>query len=238
MQVRDKHVTITGGTSGIGLELARLLRDRKAKVTIVGRHPDELARAEGVQAISADLSNAAGCDAMIGALRGKPLDILINNAGVDPAYTIGNAIDSVAIDRAIFLNLAAPIRLITGLIEALKARPAAAIVNVTSGYAIAPSASTPVYCATKAGLRSFTLALRHQLKDTNVAVIEALPALVDTPMTADVTATSKMSPQDCAAAIVGAILKGQSEANIGQVKILRALYALSPALARRLVLAS
>jgi uncharacterized oxidoreductase len=238
VQVRDKHVIITGGTSGIGLELARQLRDHKAMITIVGRHPEKLAREEGLDSVAADLSNAEGCEAVIGAMRGKPLDILINNAGVDPAYTIGNFIDSDAMDRAIFLNLAAPIRLISGLIAELKARPEAAIVNVTSGYAIVPSASTPVYCATKAGLRSFTLALRHQLRDTRVAVLEALPALVDTPMTADVPGTSKMSPLDCAAAIVGAILKGRDEANIGQVNLLRAIYSVSPAFARRMVIAS
>jgi len=236
VKVLGKQVLVTGGTSGIGLELARLLRDDGATVTIVGRHPEQVAEHEGVQSIAADLSSATGCDTVVDALLGRPLDILINNAGVDPAYAIHSPVDYEAVDRAIFLNLAAPIRLISGLIDALKASPDAAIVNVTSGYAIAPSASTPVYCATKAGLRSFTLALRHQLRDTRVAVIEALPSLIDTPMTADVTTGSKMSPRDCAAEIVNAIVKGRSEANIGQVKLLRAVYSLSPAVARRMML--
>jgi len=238
VRLLGKQALVTGGTSGIGLELARLLRDDGASVIVVGRHPSQVAKDEGVKSIAADLSSASGCDSVIDALLGRSLDILINNAGVDPAYAINGSVDSDAVDRAIFLNLAAPIRLISGLIDALKASPQAAIVNVTSGYAIAPSASTPVYCATKAGLRSFTLALRHQLRDTSVAVIEALPSLIDTPMTADVTTGSKMSPRDCAAGILDAIVKGRDEANIGQVKLLRAVYSFSPALARRVMLAS
>jgi uncharacterized oxidoreductase len=65
----------------------------------------------------------------------------------------------------------------------LQTRPEAMIVNVTSGLAIAPSAGAPVYCATKAAMRSYTQSLRAQMKGTRVHVLEALPPLVDTAMT-------------------------------------------------------
>jgi uncharacterized oxidoreductase len=109
------------------------------------------------------------------------------------------------------------------------------IVNVTSGLAIAPRAGGPIYCATKAGLRSYSMALRAQLAGTNVHVLEALPPVVDTKMTAG-RSSKKMSAVDCAAAFVSAIERNATQANVGMVKILTAVYSLSPALARRIML--
>ena len=59
-----------------------------------------------------------------------------------------------------------------------------AIINVTSGLAFAPLANVPVYCATKAALRSFTLSLRHQLAGSRIKVIEIIPPAVDTDLQA------------------------------------------------------
>lgn len=109
------------------------------------------------------------------------------------------------------------------------------IVNVTSGLAIAPRAGGPIYCATKAGLRSYTMALRAQLSGTNVHVLEALPPVVETKMTAG-RGNKKMSAADCAAAFVRAIESNATQANVGLVKILSAVYSLSPALARKIML--
>nr|WP_256439041.1 SDR family NAD(P)-dependent oxidoreductase [Erythrobacter sp. JK5] len=122
-----------------------------------------------------------------------------------------------------------------GLMDRLKARPEAVIVNVTSGLAIAPAARQPVYCATKAGLRFYSLAIREQLKDTNVSVIEALPPVVDTQMN-DGNPMKKMPPEDCARQIVEAIEKGRNEANIGMTRALRVAESISPALARSVTL--
>jgi uncharacterized oxidoreductase len=240
VKIEGKLVVVTGATGGIGLEIARQMRDAGSTVIAVGRALDllSLARSEGLETIMSDLSNSEGCDALCQQLTGRPIDILINNAGVDPVYSIDRAIDFEAIDRAIYLNLNAPIRLIGKLLPHLLQRPEAAIVNVTSGFAIAPSASTPVYCATKAGMRSFTLALRAQLADSPIKLIEALPPLVDTKMTSAIEAKNKMPPKACAAAIVAAIVAGHDEANIGDVGLLRMIYSISPALARRIMIAS
>jgi uncharacterized oxidoreductase len=124
--------------------------------------------------------------------------------------------------------------LIAAFLPVLRERPEAAIVNVTSGLAIAPSAAG-VYCATKAGLRSFTQALRHQLKNTRITVTEALPPVVETRMT-EQNPHKKMPAADCAAAIVGAIETGQEAAYIGATKVLRAISEVSPALARRIMI--
>jgi uncharacterized oxidoreductase len=125
--------------------------------------------------------------------------------------------------------------LIGHLLPRLLERPEAAIVNVTSGLAIAPRAGGPVYCATKAGLRSFTQSLRYNLRDSRIHVIEALPPVVDTAMTAT-RPKGKMPPAECAAQIIDAIESNAAEANVGMVRLLQLVHSLSPALARRIMI--
>ena len=237
MQVNGKTVLVTGGTDGIGLELARQLQAKGAAVIVCGRREAMLAtaRVEGLEAISADLSTANGCSAFLDALDARPLDILINNAGMSGNFGPDEPIDLPLTDQAIFLNLNAPMHLIARLLPGLLTLPEAAIVNVTSGLAIAPRAGGPVYCATKAGLRSFTQALRHNLRNTKVHVIEALPPVVDTAMTAGREAR-KMSAKECASQIIDAIKSNKAEANVGMVKLLQIMHSISPALARRIMI--
>ncbi|MEL7447098.1 MAG: SDR family NAD(P)-dependent oxidoreductase [Pseudomonadota bacterium] len=238
MNLNSKTVLLTGGTAGIGREIARILMAKGASVVLTGRNPERLAAmaAEGFEVISADLSNAAGVDALVDEWGDRTVDVLINNAGqtVDHDFRKG-AVDPDAADSCIYANLSAPIRLIAGFMDSLKARPAAAIVNVTSGLAIAPAARQPVYCATKAGLRFYTLTLREQLKDTNVRVVEALPPVVDTQMN-DGKEAKKMPPEECARQIVEAVEKDRDEANVGMTKALRIAESISPALAKSLTL--
>jgi uncharacterized oxidoreductase len=241
MDVNGKVVLLTGGSAGIGRELARQLKVKGASVILTGRDPARLAamEAEGFAVVNADLSNAAGVDALVAALGDRPIDILISNAGLGVPHDVRDALpDADAADGCLYANLSAPIRLITALLPRLRARtaaaPQAAIINVTSGLAIAPNTASSVYCASKAGLRSYTLALRSQLAGEPILVIEALPPMVDTQMTADREA-SKMPPQECARQILAALEGGRTEANVGMVKVLRAVYSLSPALARKVM---
>ena len=238
MQLRGKTVLVTGGTDGIGLELARQLKDKGAAVIVCGRREALLAaaRAEGMDAVAADLSSAQGCAALHVALGDRPIDILINNAGMSGNFGPGEPLDLILTDKAIFLNLNAPMHLVGLFLPGLLARPEAAIVNVTSGLAIAPRAGGPVYCASKAGLRSFTQSLRHNLRGTRVHVIEALPPVVDTAMTRGRVGGNKISAKDCAAQIVGAIENNRNEANVGMVKLLQLVYSMSPSLARRIMI--
>lgn len=237
MDVNGKNVLLTGGSAGIGREIARQLKAKGAMVLLTGRDPARLAamEGEGFETLSADLSNAGGVDALVGALGDLAIDILINNAGQGVAHDFREgAPDADAADGCLYANLSAPIRLITALLPRLRARPEAAIINVTSGLAIAPNTASSVYCASKAGLRSYTMALRAQLAGESIEVIEALPPVVDTQMTAD-RKTSKMPPQECARQIIAALENGQPEANVGMVKVLRAVYSVSPALARSIM---
>lgn len=237
MNVNGKTVLLTGGSAGIGREIARQLKAKGASVILTGRDPARLdtMRAEGFEAIAADLSNAAGVDALVAALGDRPIDILINNAGLGVPHDVRSEMpDPDAADGCLYANLSAPVRLISALLPRLRARPEAAIINVTSGLAIAPNTASSVYCASKAGLRSFTMALRAQLAGEPIHVIEALPPLVDTQMTAG-RGKNKMPPAECARQIIAAMENGHDEANVGMVKVLRAVYSLSPALARKIM---
>ena len=212
MDITGKKVLLTGGSAGIGRALAFQLQAEGADVTITGRDTQRLAhmRTQGFGAIEVDLSGPEG-----DYIAGK----------VDPDLS----------DACFYANLSAPVRLTAGLLKRLKRRPEAAIVNVTSGLALAPSAAGAVYCATKAGLRSFTCSLRGQLKELPIHVIEALPPMVDTQMTSAYD-ISKMTPEHCAGEILSAIKSNREEVFVGQVRLLRFVKSISPALARRIMM--
>jgi uncharacterized oxidoreductase len=238
MQLNGKTILLTGGTDGIGKELAAQLKAKGATVIVTGRTPErvEAAKVAGYEVIAADLSSAVGVQTVLAAVAGRDIDILINNAGVGSDHDFREAAPDLADnDRCIALNLNAPVHLIANLMPGLKARPEAMIVNTTSGLAIAPRAGGPIYCATKAALRSYTLALREQMKGTRVHVLEVLPPVVETKMTAG-RGGNKLSAKDCAAQIVDAMETNAKEANVGIVKLLRIVESISPALARRIMI--
>lgn len=239
MRLEGKTVLVTGGTDGIGAQLIRQLRDKGALIITQGRDPDRVAatRADGFEVIEADLSGQAGVDAVLDAVAGRTIDVLINNAGagVDHDFREPGLPDPDGAEATVYLNFNAPVRLITALMPMLKSRREAMIVNTTSGLAIAPRGAGPIYCATKAALRSYTIALRFQLRGSAVHVLEALPPVVETKMTAG-RSSGKMPAAECARQIVSAMERGADEANVGMVKLLRAVYSVSPALARTIMI--
>jgi uncharacterized oxidoreductase len=238
MKLTGKTALITGGTDGIGLRLARQLRDKGVQVILTGRTPARItaAQAEGFDVIPAELTGAEGVDAVLAGLGARQIDILINNAGMGADHDFREALpDPAADERILWLNIHAPIRLIVLLMPMLRARPEAMIVNVTSGLALAPSTASAIYCATKAAMRSYTQSLRAQMRGSQVHVLEALPPVVDTAMTAHMT-KSKMTPEACAAQIIAGMERNAGQVNVGMVKLLAAVHAVSPALARRFML--
>lgn len=237
MDVRGMLALVTGGSDGIGREIALQLQSLGADVTVTGRSAEKLAamQALGFGTIAGDLSEAAGIDAIVESVAGKPLALLVNNAGLGSDYDPGNAATLASAARCIDTNLYAPIALVTRLLPQLRAQGKAMIVNVTSGLAIAPRANGAIYCATKAALRSYTQAIRHLLKGSGVHVMEALPPLVATNMTSG-RGGRMMTARDCAAEIVRGIRADSDEVAVGQTKILRLVHSISPALARRIMI--
>src|ERR1700728_1300808 len=188
MKMTGNTILITGGTSGIGLELARQLCQNNT-IIIAGRDQNRLNRAKAklgsAHTIQSDVSDPVAIAALYkNVTREFPgLHILINNAGVMRKISLPDGMaDLTDITREIETNLNGPIRTINQLLPHHKKQKSPAIVNVTSGLAFVPFPISPIYSATKAGLHSFTQALRVQMKKTNVRVFELAPPGTETPL--------------------------------------------------------
>ncbi|WP_446743534.1 SDR family oxidoreductase [Silvibacterium acidisoli] len=187
MILKGKTILITGGTSGIGLELARQLIPRGNTVLITGRDPQKLTKAQaslrGVYAIRNDATDIKEIEALkerVG--REFQLDVLINNAGMMRNLNLNGERPLTDVTQEIDLGLKAPAQMIQAFLPLLKTRPEALIVNVSSGLAFVPFPLSPVYSAAKAGLHAYTRCLRVQLKGTSVGVVELAPPGTETPL--------------------------------------------------------
>lgn len=245
MRLSGHTVLITGGGSGVGLALARALHERGNHVLICGRDPKRLARAAkelpGLEAIRCDLAEENDIQALVETVktRAPDLSLLINNAAVQFNYLFTDTLpEKTACDVRVELatNLAAPMVLSAHLLPLLARQPEAALVNLTSGLALAPKKSAAVYCASKAGLRTFTKALRYGVEDAGwkVRVVEVMLPLVDTAMTEGRgNPRLKLSPECTASDILRGLAKNQVEVRVGGAKAFAALHRLLPHLAER-----
>ena len=235
---------ITGGTSGIGLALAEAWSHRGGRIIVCGRDAGRLdaaaRRVPGIRTLQADVATAAGRDRLCREIAGLApgLSVLVNNAAVQhPADWLGRHAPGQAAlaEEEIALNIGALVALTHALLPRLRAAPEAAVVNLSSGLALAPKKSSPVYCASKAFVTAFTRALRYQCEDAapHLRVVEVLPPVVDTPMTAG-RGRAKLAPAAVAAAILHGLARDRPIIDVGAVRLLRVVQRLSPALAFRL----
>jgi uncharacterized oxidoreductase len=192
MKTSGNSILITGGTSGIGFELARQLLALRNTVIITGRDRDRLEKAKsqlpGVHTLQSDVSDPSAIATLFqNAIQEFPdLNVLINNAGIMRQRNLNDrGADLNELTSEIETNLSGPIRMAKQFLPHLKTKAAAAIVNVSSGLAFMPLPISPIYCATKAGLHSFTLSLRAQLKNTKVQVFELAPPATKTDLLTD-----------------------------------------------------
>lgn len=188
MKLQHTTVLITGGTSGIGFELARQLHQKGNTIIVTGRDQTRLDIARqtvpDIHVYQTDVSEpdaiAALSDRVLA--RFPSLDMLVNNAGIMRNLNLSRDSDLNDVTREIDINLSGPVRMIQQFLPHLKTRAGALIVNVSSGLAFVPFPASPVYCATKAALHSFTQSLRAQLAGSNVTVVELAPPAVETPL--------------------------------------------------------
>ncbi len=225
-------VLVTGASRGIGRALAERYARDGAHVIAVARQPGEVAG--DVQWVEADLTQPDGWDATIAAVQraGKLLDILVNNAGIQQAIDLdATSPHTFRADatREIALNLTAPLVLTQALLPFMR-RPGGTIVNVTSLLSRHPKASAPVYSASKAGLASFTAALRRQLASQGIRVVEAVPPLVATDMTQG-RGRNKLAPETMARAITDGVSRGKRVVAPGLSRVMLAIDRVAPELA-------
>ena len=240
MQLTGRTILITGGSSGIGLEMAKQLIALGNTVIITGRDRARLdaakAKIPGVHLIQSDASSPAAITELVGAVTREfpALDILVNNAGIMRRTNFNVPDDDLAgFTKEIEINLMGPIRLVKALLPHLKSKPSAAIVNVSSGLAFVPLPISPIYCATKAGLHSFTQSLRFQLKKTKITVFEVAPPATETPLLSaefarDLKDVKLMPVADMVKASLAGMRKGTLEICPGQSGGLRFMNRVAP----------
>jgi uncharacterized oxidoreductase len=233
MQITGNTVLITGGATGIGLALAeQFLTDNT--VIVCGRREDKLLDAQAkhpqLHVRVADLSQAdERINLATWLLAAFPhLNVLVNNAGIQREFHVGTVdlADRFEQENEIGVNLTAPIHLTFLLLPQLLKQETAAVVNISSGLGLVPVAVMPVYCATKAGVQSFSTSLRYQLQDTNVHVFDVAPPLVETDLDKGARArrgqTQRgISPERVAAETLRGMARDTYAINIGKVRALR-----------------
>lgn len=209
MTLSKNEILITGGASGIGLQLALEFKRLGNRVVVAGRTKAKLDRARdlGLQTLSVDLADVGAIRRLAAeALEICPnLNVVIHNAGVmtnEKLTATARDNDAVATET-VATNLLGPILLTNALLAHLLKQKAATIVTVTSGLAFVPLAMTPTYSATKAAIHSYTQSLRYQLKDTAIEVKELVPPYVRTSLMGDRQAgdANAMPPADFVAEV-------------------------------------
>ena len=179
----NSKILVTGGASGIGLGIVEYLLKDGHTVIVCGRREDVLkeltAKYPAVITKKCDLENVADREALYKwvATEHKDLNVLVNNAGIQNWMSPADDNFFTRAQQEIAINIEAPLHLISLF---MKLPALDTIMNVTSGLAFSPFAKVPVYSATKAFFRSFTLSLRYLLKDSNINVVEIVPPALKT----------------------------------------------------------
>jgi len=187
MNITGNTILITGGGSGIGRALAEALHARGNQVIISGRREkllDDVTEANpGMASLLVDMQDKADIEAFArdAVARFPALNVVINNAGIMKDEDVTATDDHLAVaEETIVTNLLGPIRLTATLLPHLLKQSRATVITVSSGLAFVPLAVTPTYSVTKAAIHSYSMSLRHQLKDTSTQVIEIAPPYVQT----------------------------------------------------------
>jgi NAD(P)-dependent dehydrogenase (short-subunit alcohol dehydrogenase family) len=221
----ERAALITGGSSGIGLAMARMLQDEGFALTLASRRPEkvEAAAAElGAVAVAADVSDSDACERLVAEHRERfgRLDVLVNSAGIG----IGGRVEDLPV-KHLDLQLGVNLRglfLVTRAAIPLLRDSRGWIVNLASIAGTLPTPGLATYGATKAAVISLTRSLNEELDADGVRAIALCPGFVDTPMAewSGLRSEEMIRPEDCAE-VVRMLLRLSPRARIPQVVIER-----------------
>ena len=218
-----RSAIVTGGSSGIGLAIARMLRDEGYDLTLVSRTAEKIERVAaelGATPIAADVGDPDACARVVAAHRDRigQLDILVNSAGKGVPGTV-ETMPIKHFDMQFAVNLRGMFCMTQAAIPLL--RPTRGwIVNMSSITGTMPSPGLAVYAAAKAGIISLTKSLNEELDTDGIRAIAICPAFVDTPMAewSGVAKSEMIQPEDMAE-IVRLCLRLSAHARISQVVV-------------------
>ncbi|PZR22405.1 MAG: short-chain dehydrogenase [Flavobacterium psychrophilum] len=226
MKTTGNTMLITGGSAGIGLEMARQFVALGNKVIITGRDGERLKKAAAelgnVTAINSDVSDAKSVESLVNRITTEfpELNVLINNAGRADIHHLadGNQKAYKIASSEMETNYLSVVRLTEKLLPVLTAQKEAAVVNVSSIVAFVPTQHLPTYGATKAALHSYTKSLRLALRDSSVKVFELMPPLVNTALSAAIGGENGIAPSVLVDDLVNAFGADRFEVRTGQTE--------------------
>lgn len=225
MKLEGARVLLTGATGGLGQAIARAFAARGATLTVTGRRADvlePLAAEVGGRVIVSDLSQPEAPAALLA--EAGEIDVLVANAGLPGSGRL-NSFSVEEIDRALDVNLRAPMLLAHGLLDSMVARGSGHLLFMSSLAGRAASPGSSVYSATKFGLRGFALGLREDLAPKGVGVSVILPGFIsEAGMFADSGAklppgVGTKRPEDVARAVVKAIEGNRAELDVAPLPL-------------------
>lgn len=233
MDLRGNTILITGGSSGIGWELAKQFLEKGNQVIITGRNEQKLQQAQaqlkGVHIIQSDVSNPTEIESLYQRVAKEfpNLNILINNAGTMLKINLQSHTHGISeLTQELDVNVKGPIWMSNAFLPLLKQNSQAAIINVSSGLAFVPLPISPIASATKAALHSYTLSLREQLRNTNIKVFELAPPMTKTGILdnfnkKDMRGISPMPPETLVTNFLKEFSKDIYEIRLGQANQLK-----------------
>jgi NAD(P)-dependent dehydrogenase (short-subunit alcohol dehydrogenase family) len=222
----ERAAIITGGSSGIGLAIARMLRDEGYDLTLASRRPEKVeaaAKELGAVAVAADVADEDACARLVAEHRDRfgRLDMLVNSAGIGIAGTV-ESLPAKHLDLTIAVNLRGLFLMTQKAIPMLR-ESRGWIVNLASIAGTLPTPGLSAYGATKAAVISLTRSLNEELDADGVRAVALCPGFVDTPMAewSGIPGDQMIQPEDCAE-VVRMLLRLSPHARIPQVVIERA----------------
>ena len=241
MKISNHTILITGGTSGIGLELVKKFYSQNSLV-VVSKTDSNLKELKSnypkIQILKCDLSDINQVKDLIKTCNKDfpKINILVNNAGIELNYDFENSIEVFdKILEEINVNFTSPILLTAGLISLLKKNNESAIINVSSGLIYGHKKNAVIYTATKSAIHGATISLREQLKDSSIKVFELIPPLTNTPLTKN-NPHKKLSTQKLVDEFLKKFENDEFEINIGIIKYLKFIQSLFPNLTKKIII--